>query len=110
MRTRSLPKLRKNSRRLLPKKEPRKPSRAVKTSTMSEFAITPATVTATAGQPLTFHVTNKGAMPHDFSVNGTEGTKMLEPGESEMLEVEAIDVAERDTFVARCRDHRRIQQ
>lgn len=60
---------------------------------LSEFAITPATVTATAGQPLTFHVTNKGAMPHDFSVNGTEGTKMLEPGASEVLEVEPLDAA-----------------
>ncbi len=60
---------------------------------LSEFAITPSTVTATAGQPLTFHVTNKGKMPHDFSVNGTEGTKMLDPGASATLDVKALDTA-----------------
>jgi nitrite reductase (NO-forming) len=58
---------------------------------LTEFAITPATVTAAPGQPLTFHVTNKGTMPHDFSVNGTEGTTLLDPGASATLEVKALD-------------------
>lgn len=60
---------------------------------LSEFKITPAAVTAAAGQPLTFHVTNKGTMPHDFSVDGTTGTKMIDPGGTATLEVKSLDAA-----------------
>ncbi len=70
-----------------------------------EWWLTPLTaglaviVSATPGKALTFNVTNAGAMPHDFSLNGAEGTTMLESGESgesgepEVLEVKGLDVA-----------------
>jgi uncharacterized cupredoxin-like copper-binding protein len=60
------------------------------------------TVTVTAGKPSEFHftlskktalhgtvtfkVTNKGALPHDFKVNGHK-TKLLVPGASQTLKV-----------------------
>mgnify|MGYP000208018035 FL=1 len=59
---------------------------------LTEFAISPASIEVAAGKTLTFHVTNDGTMPHDFAVEGTDGTKLLEPGASETIEVEGIDV------------------
>jgi uncharacterized cupredoxin-like copper-binding protein len=60
------------------------------------------TVTVTAGKPaefrftlskktfvhgtVTFKVTNRGALPHDFKVNGHK-TKLLSPGQSQNLRI-----------------------
>lgn len=50
---------------------------------LGDLYIKPAKIDVSAGSTVTFKVTNKGAMPHDFMINGTEGTAMLDPGKSE---------------------------
>ena len=67
-----------------------------------ENAVRAATITVTAGKPSEFHftlskksapagvvtfkVTNKGALPHDFKIAGKK-TKLLSPGQSQSLKV-----------------------
>jgi nitrite reductase (NO-forming) len=60
---------------------------------LADFSITPASIEVPAGETLTFHVTNEGEMPHDFAVDGADGTKMLDPGESETIEVDGVTAA-----------------
>lgn len=62
--------------------------------TLSEFAIEPAALTAPAGQPLTFTITNEGTVPHDFSIEGVAQTEEIPAGESTTLEVEALEAGE----------------
>ncbi len=57
---------------------------------LGDLYIKPAKIEVPAGAEVTFKVTNKGAMPHDFSVNGEQGTKMLDPGASETLVVKGL--------------------
>ena len=57
---------------------------------LGDLYIKPAKIEVPAGSEVTFKVTNKGAMPHDFSVNGENGTKMLDPGASETLVVSGL--------------------
>jgi nitrite reductase (NO-forming) len=53
---------------------------------LTEFAISPAAIDIAAGG--TIEVTNNGAVPHDFAIVGTDlATKMLNPGESDTLEL-----------------------
>ena len=54
---------------------------------LGDLYVEPAVVEAAAGQPLVLHVTNAGAMPHDLVFDSGEGTTMLDPGESETIEV-----------------------
>jgi nitrite reductase (NO-forming) len=44
-----------------------------------------------AGTTLTLEVTNEGNMPHDLKLDGRTGTEMLDPGQSETVEVGPID-------------------
>jgi nitrite reductase (NO-forming) len=60
---------------------------------LTEFEITPASITVTPGAPLKFEVTNDGTMVHDFKVDGTTGTKRLQPGETQTIEVAPIDAS-----------------
>ena len=58
---------------------------------LTEFAVTPATIDVEAGQELTLTVTNDGKMAHDLKLGGTTGTKMLAPGTSETVKVGSLD-------------------
>jgi nitrite reductase (NO-forming) len=60
---------------------------------LTEFKITPASITVTAGEPLKFEVTNDGTMAHDFKVDGKTGTKLLQPGESQTVEIAPIEAS-----------------
>ena len=51
--------------------------------TLADISVSPNMIEVPSGQAVTLHVTNEGAMAHDFKVEGTTGTKMLEPGESQ---------------------------
>ena len=51
----------------------------------SEFRFTLSTKTVKHGA-VSFKVTNSGALPHDFSINGKK-TKLLSPGQSQTLAV-----------------------
>ena len=54
---------------------------------LTEFAVTPATVTVEAGTTLTLLVTNNGTMAHDLKLDGETGTAVLASGESETIEL-----------------------
>ena len=58
---------------------------------LTEFAVKPSTIDVAPGTTLTLVVTNSGAMAHDLKINGTSGTKMLQPGQNEVVEVGVID-------------------
>lgn len=62
--------------------------------TLTEFAIEPASLTAAAGQPLTFTISNEGTVPHDFSIEGVAQTEQIPAGESTTLEVEPLEAGE----------------
>lgn len=59
--------------------------------TVTEFAIEPAQLSAPAGVPLTFEITNDGSVPHDFVITDVAGTELLESGASGTLETEALE-------------------
>ena len=52
---------------------------------LGDLYISPASIEVQPGEIVAFNVTNVGAMPHDFAVNGVDGTAMLNPGDSETL-------------------------
>ena len=54
---------------------------------LGEFWVRPASIDVEPGTAITMNVTNTGAMTHDLKVNGTDGTEMLDPGESETITV-----------------------
>jgi uncharacterized cupredoxin-like copper-binding protein len=58
-------------------------SQATVTVTAKEFKFTLSTSSAKAGK-VTFKVTNKGKIPHDFKIGSTK-TKMLAPGKSQTI-------------------------
>ena len=60
---------------------------------LTEFKVTPASINAEVGQKLVLTVTNDGMMAHDLKVEGTEGTRMLEPGTSETITIGPFDSA-----------------
>jgi uncharacterized cupredoxin-like copper-binding protein len=63
----------------------------------SEFRFTLSTKTAKHGA-VSFKVTNSGALPHDFSINGKK-TKLLSPGQSQTL---AVSFAKAGKFPFQC--------
>lgn len=59
--------------------------------TLDEMSISPSRIEVAAGQELIVEVTNAGTMSHDFQLDGTTGTKMLEPGATETVSLGTID-------------------
>jgi nitrite reductase (NO-forming) len=57
---------------------------------LGDMFVKPASIEVPAGTPITLHVSNKGALPHDLQLNGTTGTKMLQPGDSETIVLPAL--------------------
>lgn len=57
--------------------------------TLKEFSITPQHLMAPPG-PLKIRVTNSGTMAHNFEVKGFKGTRLLNPGENEMLDLGSV--------------------
>jgi manganese oxidase len=66
--------------------------------TLEEFGISPAELNAPAGAPVTFEVTNEGAIPHDFAIEGVGETEMLSSGETGTLEVDGLDAGTYDVL------------
>jgi nitrite reductase (NO-forming) len=54
---------------------------------LGDLYVSPASIEVAAGAPVTLVVANVGAIPHDLVVDGGAGTKMLDPGESETVEI-----------------------
>ncbi len=59
--------------------------------TLGEFFVEPATLTVPAGTVLTLNVTNEGAMAHDLKLNGESGTAILDPGQTEVVSLGAME-------------------
>lgn len=62
--------------------------------TLSEFAISPAEISAPAGEPFVVNVNNAGQAPHTFGVETAGGlveTPLLDPGSSTTLELPALE-------------------
>ena len=60
---------------------------------LGEMFVEPSSLTMPAGATLTLNVTNDGVMPHDLRVGGTDGTSMLDPGESETITIGPFDAS-----------------
>ena len=56
-----------------------------------EYSISPASIEVPAGTELVVVVTNKGTMPHDLKLEGTTGTDLLQPGDSQRVSLGVID-------------------
>jgi nitrite reductase (NO-forming) len=54
---------------------------------LGDLWVRPASIEIPAGATMTLDVVNTGAMPHDLAVGGTEGTRMLDPGEREQITI-----------------------
>ncbi len=52
---------------------------------LGDLWVKPASIDVAPGQSVLLNVTNTGAMPHDLAVDGANGTRLLDPGESEQL-------------------------
>ena len=61
---------------------------------VGDLYIEPANLSAPAGVPLTFEVTNAGATQHNFAIEGGPGTEMIPPGETARLEVASLAAGE----------------
>ena len=61
--------------------------------TLGDLFVEPSSLTMPAGAQLTLNVTNDGAMPHDLKVGGTDGTAMLDPGETETITIGPFDAS-----------------
>ena len=48
---------------------------------LADISVSPKMIQVPTGQAITLHITNTGAMEHDFKVQGTAGTGMMKPGE-----------------------------
>ena len=57
---------------------------------LGDLFVKPSSIDIPRGTQLTLEVTNNGAMPHDLKLDGLVGTKMLDPGESETVDVGII--------------------
>ncbi len=65
--------------------------------TLTDFAIAPDLIEAAPGEALVFNVSNDGNSPHTFAVDtggGVEATRELQAGESETLEVAALQAGD----------------
>jgi len=60
------------------------------TVTLTEFAVTPATITVAPGTDLVLSVRNGGSMTHDLKLEGETGTRMLSPGEQQTVDLGTI--------------------
>lgn len=60
---------------------------------MGEFLFEPNRIEVPAGSELVAVVTNDGTMPHDLKLDGTVGTALLDPGESETVSLGTFDQA-----------------
>jgi len=49
---------------------------------LADLSVTPASIEVPAGEKVTLHVKNEGALEHDLKVEGTTGTEMIKPGAS----------------------------
>jgi nitrite reductase (NO-forming) len=49
---------------------------------LGDLYVNPAGIEVPQGATVVLNVTNAGAMPHDLKVDGTDGTPMLDPGDS----------------------------
>lgn len=58
---------------------------------LMEFSVMPAVIEVPAGDTLVLNVTNDGAMVHDLKLNGETGTAMLDPGESETIDLGVME-------------------
>jgi nitrite reductase (NO-forming) len=59
---------------------------------LGDLYVKPATLDVEAGRPVVLAVTNAStAMAHDLKLNGTTGTAMLAPGQSEEVEIGAVE-------------------
>jgi uncharacterized cupredoxin-like copper-binding protein len=58
---------------------------------LGDLYIKPAKLVAPAGAPLEFRVHNAGATEHNFSLTGIGSTEMIPAGESDVLNVAALD-------------------
>jgi nitrite reductase (NO-forming) len=58
---------------------------------LTEFAVKPSTVEVDPGKNLELEVTNAGTMAHDLKLNGTIGTRLLQPGRSQVVSVGVVD-------------------
>jgi nitrite reductase (NO-forming) len=54
---------------------------------LGELYIEPSVIQVEAGRPMVLTVHNAGVMPHDLALETGEATAMLDPGETEVLEV-----------------------
>ncbi|MGE5595065.1 MAG: multicopper oxidase domain-containing protein [Hyphomicrobiales bacterium] len=69
----------------------RAPADGVVDVELGDLYIKPSKIDVEPGQTVTFRVKNAGAGMHDFKLNGTTGTRMLEPGESETVKLGPFD-------------------
>jgi nitrite reductase (NO-forming) len=58
--------------------------------TLTEFAVTPGTITVAPGTDLLLSVRNGGTMTHDLKLGGETGTRMLSPGEQQTVDLGTI--------------------
>jgi nitrite reductase (NO-forming) len=59
--------------------------------TLGDLFIKPSSVTVAPNTHLTVKVRNTGAMQHDFKLRGETGTKLLDPGASQTVDLGVID-------------------
>lgn len=61
---------------------------------LSEFTVTPATITVAPGTDLVLAVRNTGTMTHDLKLDGRHGTAMLAPGQRQTVDFGVVTHAE----------------
>ncbi|MDQ5814700.1 MAG: multicopper oxidase domain-containing protein, partial [Actinomycetota bacterium] len=71
---------------------------------LGDLFIEPAKLSAPAGVPLTFEVTNNGKIEHNFAIEGGSGTEMIPPGESATLQGDALEAGDY-TFICQVAGH-----
>lgn len=59
---------------------------------LGDLYVRPPSVDLAAGTELIVRVTNAGQMPHDLRLEGTTGTAMLEPGQTEEISLGSMEV------------------
>jgi manganese oxidase len=62
--------------------------------TLTEFSIEPGDLQVEAGVPVTFNVTNRGSIDHDFTIDGVDGTATIGSGQTATLDVPALEAGE----------------
>jgi nitrite reductase (NO-forming) len=53
---------------------------------LGDLYVKPNKIEVAAGESVALRVTNRGVVPHDLRLDGTKGTKMLGPGETETVQ------------------------